>query len=165
MERTGALSAGVNDAIHLWSMPLQITASAFERCQAVLCSHEQERASRYRFNRDARRFIVARGTLRLILSCYTHCSPESLRIETSSTGRPFLRSDGQSAPTDFSLSHSADEMVIAVSMHRRVGVDIENITGGTLSESEWKLVLGSAELRAYPEKEYYTLSLHDALPI
>lgn len=67
--------------------------------------------------------LEMRNILRLVIGCITATSPESLRFETTSAGKPFLVGDSSVA---FSLSHSRSYSLIALSLGGDVGCDVED---------------------------------------
>src|SRR5688572_350181 len=68
------------DEVHVWRAPLNCHDNRLERLRGTLAPDECERAARFHFERDRRHFIVARGSLREILSRYLGLSPDSLRF-------------------------------------------------------------------------------------
>jgi 4'-phosphopantetheinyl transferase len=113
----------LSSAVHVWTIPLQVTESVFAPLRDVLSSDELERASRFHFEKDARHFIVARGSLRSILGAYTNSPAADLRFSYSPQGKPSL----QHPVSDirFNLSHSRDLALLAVTRGRDLGVDVE----------------------------------------
>jgi 4'-phosphopantetheinyl transferase len=107
----------------VWTIPLWIPDDIFSTLRKVLSDDEQERASRFHFESDARRFIVARGSMRSILGPYTQSKAEDLRFVYSAQGKPSL----QQPVSDirFNVSHSRDLALLAVAKGRDVGVDVE----------------------------------------
>ena len=92
-----------------------------------LSSDEQMRAERFRFDREWRRFIVGRGTLRIILGRYLNLSPEEVEFEYRPNGKPVLSAGLLHTTLCFNLSHSGEMLLLAVTYDRAVGVDIESI--------------------------------------
>src|SRR2546421_1434403 len=70
---------------------------------AVLSDGERERARRFAFDRDRRRFIVARALLRRLLAARLHIPPPAVRLGLGKTrqtapGRPVAGSDPRLKP-------------------------------------------------------------------
>lgn len=102
---------------HVWI----VDAESVEASPGLLSRDEQERAARFRFEHDRRRWIAAHVALREILSRYT----SEVRILSGKHGKPFLANGA----VQFSLSHSGTLAVAAVSA-ADVGVDVEEIREG-----------------------------------
>jgi 4'-phosphopantetheinyl transferase len=90
-----------------------------------LSSDEKTRADRFRFDKDRRRFILARGLLRQVLSRYAQAEPAALTFTYSDDGKPELLQQGGGQAVRFNLSHSGDVVLIAVTRGRHLGVDVE----------------------------------------
>jgi 4'-phosphopantetheinyl transferase len=89
----------------------------------TLSEDERHRAERYRFVGDKRRFIVARGLLRRILRCYLDIPAAQIRFRYGVKGKPALALPG--CRLQFNLSHSREVVLIAVTLCREIGVDLE----------------------------------------
>jgi len=114
-----------SSAVHVWELPLSISEPAFTTLAKLLSPDERDRASRFRFEKDARRFTVARASLRAILSGYMLSSARDLRFVYSQHGKPALADS--SHDIRFSVSHSGELALFAVARGRDVGVDVEII--------------------------------------
>ncbi len=93
----------------------------------LLSLNEQERAARFKFEDDRRRYIVAHAALRLLLSQYANVFASDLNFFTSANGKPFLVVAPAAANIQFNLSHSHEVALIAVTQGREVGVDVERV--------------------------------------
>jgi 4'-phosphopantetheinyl transferase len=93
---------------------------ALESC---LSGAERERAARFRFERDRRRFIVARARLREELAARLGMRPEAVQFAYGDNGKPRLTDQA----LQFSVSHCDDVALFAFSKTAEVGVDIEAI--------------------------------------
>jgi 4'-phosphopantetheinyl transferase len=94
------------------------------RClRALLCAAEIERAARFRFERDRRRFIVARARLRQRLAARLGVPPAEVELAYGKNGKPCLKHNGW----HFSVSHCEDVALFAFSKASAVGVDVEAI--------------------------------------
>jgi 4'-phosphopantetheinyl transferase len=91
----------------------------------TLSQDEHERASRFRFDRDKRHFIICRTLLRVLLGNYLGLGPADVVFHYSSHRKPSL-----AAPTSdirFNLSHSGERAVFAFIRGRELGIDVEQI--------------------------------------
>jgi 4'-phosphopantetheinyl transferase len=111
--------------IHIWEFPLITSDSERDAYATLLSEDERIRASRFHFERDARRFTVARASVRSILGGYVGAAGRDLRFDYSHYGKPSLA--GVTEDIRFNVSHSADLAMLAVVRGREVGVDVETI--------------------------------------
>lgn len=82
---------------------------------------ERERASRFVFERDRRRYLAAHGALRQLLAAEFHWTSEE-DFSVGAYGKPALPAAAGGA---FNLSHSGHVALIGVSEQGEIGVDIE----------------------------------------
>ena len=115
------------DDIHLCLLPLTQPPSVLDDLATTLTVDEHERASRFRFDRDRHRFIVARGLLRRLLSRYAGASPDALRFAYGTFGKPYLETGANQEKVAFSLSHSGDWALVGLTRGREIGVDLEQV--------------------------------------
>src|SRR6185369_10808434 len=111
--------------IHVWGSALDRDLTCLAKFKTLLSKSEQERASRFRFDRDAIRFVASRAMLRLILSRYLDIDPSDLEFSYGPNGKPALQVQGNDLR--FSLSHSDGLLLCAVSRDVDLGLDIEKI--------------------------------------
>lgn len=108
-------------ALHIWRADLDATRPEIER---LLDEQERERAARIVREPARRRWIVARGVLRMLLGAYTEVEPSALRFAREADGKPTLALPARSQ-LRFSLSHSGGLAVYALTEIGAVGVDVE----------------------------------------
>ncbi len=113
-------------AIDVWRIVLDQPGSLRAGLQDLLSADERERAGRFVFAKDRERFVVARAALRDILSRYLQVAASDIRFEYSEFGKPGLARRHQSM-LQFNLSHSNGVALLALSLHRRLGIDVEFI--------------------------------------
>ncbi|HSB46007.1 MAG TPA: 4'-phosphopantetheinyl transferase superfamily protein [Nitrospira sp.] len=114
--------------IHVWGFSLDGSDAAVERCRAWLSGDERARAARFVRQEDQRRYLLAHGGLRAVLSCYVGLEPGILTFHVGPTGKPALADGSRSHnPLRFNLSHSHDRMLVAVAKDQEVGADLEQI--------------------------------------
>ncbi len=122
--RHGRSVALAGDEVHLWFASLERTGSEVLHFTGVLSEDEGARAARFLFERDRRRFVVARGWLRTILGGYLQTPPGAIRFAYGEFGKPVLPDAGDLC---FNLSHSDERVLCAVTRERQVGVDLERL--------------------------------------
>jgi 4'-phosphopantetheinyl transferase len=117
--------------VHVWCATLDRPADETRALARLLSLDERERAERFHFERDRDRFVVGRAILRLILSGYTHASPQGLVFRQGPQGKPALAGEpgavAVAGALHFNVSHSQGVALYAVACGRHVGVDVEQI--------------------------------------
>jgi len=91
----------------------------------LLSKAEQERAAKFRFARDRRRFVVARARLRQLLGARLGRSARSIEFAYNAHGKPELGSSCDDCGIRFNVSHAQDLAAFAFSSARAIGIDIE----------------------------------------
>jgi len=110
--------------VHIWQVALDQPAAMVAQLEQLLSDDEHARAARFRFERDQRRFIVARGILRSLLARYTNRPAARIEFSYSTRGKPALRPEHK-PHLHFNLAHSAEMALYAFTLGQEVGVDIE----------------------------------------
>jgi len=113
--------------VHVWRASLDVSVLQYENLLGFLSADELERAGRFRFERDQKRFIVARGILRKILGRYLEKDPDKLLFEYTDHGKPKLANNAGNDTFRFNLSHSDAFALYGVTRGRSIGIDIEQI--------------------------------------
>jgi 4'-phosphopantetheinyl transferase len=114
------------DDVQVWLVPLRCAAGVVEHCAGLLSADERERAERFYFERDRRRYMRARAALRAVLGGYLDTDPRDLVFSYGGHGKPAL--GGRFADTlAFNVSHSEETALIAVGARGDIGVDIEAV--------------------------------------
>jgi 4'-phosphopantetheinyl transferase len=94
---------------------------------ALLSDAERQRASRFVFDRDRRRFTVARAQLRRLLGARSGVRPEAVELSNGTHGKPVLVRECAASNLRFNVSHSDDVAAYAFSPGREIGIDIESV--------------------------------------
>jgi len=119
-----ALAAG---DVHVWQASLQQSEATVAALQRLLSVDEGQRAARFYFAADQRRFTVGRGMLRLLLGHYLHTKPAHLRFAYNAYGKPQVAATDAEPPLHFNLSHSGEIALYAIARDLPLGVDVEQI--------------------------------------
>jgi len=112
------------DGLEVVGHSLSAGADELEQLARVLSADEQERAARYRRERDSRKFVVGRARLRRLLGLRLGRAADEVRFRYGANGKPALDGDGR---LSFNLSHADDLMLVAISHDAEVGVDVERL--------------------------------------
>lgn len=112
-------SAGEAD---LWCLDLRVSEADLASLARSLAEPERERAARLARPELWRRYVAARAGLRELLGGYLAVPPDSLRFAEGPHGKPAL-----AGGPFFSVSHSGELALYAVSTSRDLGVDVEEV--------------------------------------
>jgi 4'-phosphopantetheinyl transferase len=114
-----------------------------------LCEAERSRVQRLRFERDRRRFIVARARLRGLLAARLGAAPESIEFVYGAQGKPALAKRFAASGWRFNLSHREDLAVYAFSRAGEVGIDVEAVHAVREADDIAARVFSTRENQAY----------------
>lgn len=130
-DRVSPLSA---QEAQLWLVSLEPSGEEVAIAQSFLSEDEQARAARFRFERDRKHYVVARGTLRWLLSAYLGIQPKRLQFQYNEAGKPSLIRLGGEPVLHFNVSHSHTLAAYAFTQLGELGIDIEYHREGVLAE-------------------------------
>lgn len=109
--------------IHVWFCDSDVAPATLDGLALVLDPAELARASRYHFEADRRRSIVARASLRIHLSHYCGVDAASILIAAADGAKPEAPATG----VHFNVSHAGDVVALAFSAACPVGIDVERV--------------------------------------
>ena len=115
----------LEQTVHVWAVRLDDASVDLDRGRDLLSPDERQRAARFKFERDRRRYLVAHVALHAILSRYLQFASATLCFDTGTNGKPKLPSEHAPSGVEFNLSHSNEMALLAVTHGREVGVDVE----------------------------------------
>lgn len=113
------------DELHVWRIYLPDVLAQIDALYLLLSEKEQQKAVRFRQDRDRQSSVVARGVLRLLLAEYTGIPLAEITFGYLATGKPYLVSSD--ADVSFNVSHSDDWVVLVFGRNCNVGIDVEKI--------------------------------------
>jgi 4'-phosphopantetheinyl transferase len=113
------------NAVHIWLVQTNGESISLGDFKDLLSSVEQDRASKFKFETDRRRYITAHAALRSILSIYVNSPARELQFASGPYGKPKLAPIHDKKKIAFNLSHSHELALIAVTRGREIGVDVE----------------------------------------
>ena len=113
--------------VDVWLAVLDDAAIGLDACAGYLSSAEHERAARFKFAHDRRRYLIAHAALRSILGVYLSIDPQLIGFAVGSAGKPKLAEHLAGSELEFNLSHSGEVALIAVTRGKKIGVDVERM--------------------------------------
>lgn len=140
------------DDLHIWRIALDRDETEVAGLEGLLTREEIERAARFRFEKDRRRYLSAHTMLRKLLSAYLPGGAAPIEFQFGPEGKPAI----PGSPLRFNLSHSGELALAAFTLNRDVGVDIERIREGVNDEGIARRFFSQSEssaLSALPEGE------------
>lgn len=138
--------------VHLWRLALDRDGP--DALEPFLAAEDLERAGRFAFEADRKRFLRARSGLRRLLGAYLGLAPRRIAFALGPQGKPEL---DPPRGIGFSLSHSGDLALVAVSRQRGIGIDVEQLASRANARELAGQVLAESERRAIeglPEGDY-----------
>jgi len=140
---------------HLWLTPVRPRPE----WRDLLDDEERERAGRRAGTPAASVFITSRAVQRLIGSIYLEVPPAEVVIDrdcphcrepggqAAQHGRPRFHGGG----VDYSASHTADWLLVAVTGSGLIGADIESLAGAPDADALARAALTAAERQSYDQ--------------
>jgi len=135
----------------LAAAPEVVRASA-----ALLSDAERHRARRFAFDRDARRFIIARARLRELLAARLGVGAESIELEYGAHGKPALSPRFADSDLHFNVSHCDDVAAYAFTCGHAIGIDLEAVR--VISDAD---DIAARYFSRHENTTYRTLNPHD----
>ena len=112
-----------SDSVEVWHGIITADEALYESFLAVLDGDERRQADRFTNTLLHKRYVDAHGRGTHLLAETVKKAPEKIIINKTKQGKPFLADYPEFA---FNLSHSAEQLLVAVAWNCRVGVDVEH---------------------------------------
>ena len=116
--------ASPTPGIGLWWCALDASAARLQSCERWLSAAEHARAGHFGRRELRDRYVIGRGSLRMVLGRTLGIDPAEVPIVRGIRGRPQLAGD---ASLDFNISHTGAVALIGTLRDARIGVDVERI--------------------------------------
>jgi 4'-phosphopantetheinyl transferase len=105
-----------------------VDARMLSNLRVLLSDAERHQEKRFHFADDRKRYLVTRAMVRTVLSRYVAVAPTDWGFTTNAYGRPeIVNRHDKAAGLCFNISHTRGLIVLGVSRHRALGVDVENL--------------------------------------
>lgn len=111
--------------IDIWRVTLDLPPVRVRKYHAMLSGEELERCARFKSEQRRREFIIGRGMLRMLIGKCLDQDPAVFDFSYSEHQKPYLHETELGAPVGFNLTHSHDLALIALTLGRDLGIDLE----------------------------------------
>ena len=137
--------------IDVWQGQIDIPATAVEACHELLSVAEKQRAAAFTFADKYREYVVSRGLLRKALARVLQRPAGEFVIHQGDGGKPFLDAVCAGQAVCFNVSHSHGLAMVALSLDRQLGIDVEKIRADVNLEKLAARFFSAGEARALRE--------------
>ena len=110
------------EEVHIWRADLELDEYFQSSFLKLLSPDEKNRAQKFRFAKDSRNFIAARGILRSLIGKYLEINPAEISFQYSKFGKPGIANNNS---LQFNISHSQNIALFAFTKKFNIGVDVE----------------------------------------
>lgn len=117
-----------HNEIHLWyAYDDSIKdSSLLSQYLNILNDEERVQQQRFHFEKHRHQYLITRATVRSVLSYYApEISPAQWTFEKNEYGKPSITNKNVAVPLRFNISHTDQLIVMAVTLDRDLGVDVE----------------------------------------
>lgn len=111
---------GTGNEIHIWRIP---SSPVQESELDILSFSEIKRLAEFKNINSKRVFFSSRIAMRKLFSSYLDLTTSEIVIEKHPQGKPYIKQEKK--VFEFNLTHSDNQILLAVSNNREVGIDIE----------------------------------------
>lgn len=102
--------------------------------RTLLTEQERHQEFQFYFPDDQRRYLVTRAMVRTVLSRYVAIAPRDWCFTNNRYGRPDIANlSRDECGLCFNISHTRGLIAIGVTLHRELGVDVENVRAREVS--------------------------------
>jgi 4'-phosphopantetheinyl transferase len=110
------------DEVHLFLAETRLDPDQLETLSAFLTPAEHEQFQKFRMPEKRAEAILSRALLRERLSHFTGVPPQTIALTYNPHGKPELHDNA----VRFNISHTAGYVLLGLSRHHELGVDIES---------------------------------------
>ncbi len=136
--------------IHIWYCPFDaFNELTIQHFFELLSADEQQRALRFRFDKDRQHNIIARANLRLLLANYLSLAAKELTFEYSDYDKPFLSENQNTIGLTFNITHAKNVCLLAFSAKHNFGIDVESLSREAANEEIARRFFAEEEVRAF----------------
>lgn len=114
--------------VHLWyARDEQINdKDLLAKYHELLNDEERAQQKRFHFKKHQHQYLITRALVRSVLSLYVHTiPPKAWEFGKNQYNKPYIKNSPLPFSLSFNLSHTEKMVILAVTLDRNIGVDIE----------------------------------------
>ncbi len=108
--------------VHLFVIAIPDISMYLDELKTFLTEEERQKAARYHFAKDRDLYITAHAILRLLIARYIGQTTTEFGFAVNENGKPYLEGNND---IQFNISHSGEYVLLGMSRHNPLGVDVE----------------------------------------
>ena len=147
----------VPDTIDIWRTSLNLSNKRIDNYLSILSDDEAQRVESYKSAKRRNEFIISRGLLRKAIGQSLDVDPSGFIFEYAEHNKPFLSPATLGVPVTFNVTHSGNQAMIALSLDRTIGIDIEFIRHNVDFKKLAKRFFSKQEARALDDLDEINL--------
>lgn len=136
------------DHVDIYRIRLDLTQAEIAAYTELLSEDELARAGKFLSAAKASEFTITRAALKKILAQTLDEDPAHITIAHADQGKPYLVCNARHARIRFSVSHSHDLALIAITLDRDTGIDVEKVRADIDHENLSRRFFSPAEYEA-----------------
>jgi 4'-phosphopantetheinyl transferase len=114
--------------VHLWYARDEeiVDHDLLVKYHDILSDEERAQQKRFYFEKHRHQYLITRALVRSVLSLYVETiSPEAWQFKKNNHNKPYIKNSPLPFALNFNLSHTEKMVVLAVTLDRNIGVDVE----------------------------------------
>lgn len=134
--------------IDIWRSEVALSPGKIQDYHELLSEEEKERADKFTFPDKFEEYVVTRGLLRTALAHVLNQEAGSFVFDYTAERKPYLDKRYEEQRIAINVSHSHGQVLVAISLDRNIGIDIEKIRENVDYRKLAKRFFSSAEYEA-----------------
>lgn len=110
--------------VHLYACKLDPGSERINYLETLLSEQEKKNVSFFSFEKDQIAYTASQGFLRLVVAFYLDIDGSEVKFAKHRKGKPYLLNDTSLL---YNISNSGDYVIIGISRHGEIGIDLEKI--------------------------------------
>ncbi len=142
--------------VDVWRISTALEAGQIAALDSVLSPQQRARAQRMRVAEKRKQYIIAQGLTRVLLGKLLAADPAALEFDRGPKGKPYLGGEFGDSGVQFNMTHTSHMALIAITLSREVGIDVERIRDNLQWEKLARRYFSPLEYSGYcrlPESE------------